>query len=154
MEFTDAQLAAQPVGYWTGAVRAAVVQYINDRHAELELTQPHWWAMYHLGESGERLTRDGLLALMAKVRPYVDVATMEPAVDDLLARQLFGCDAEGRLELTPSGIELRTRVLVLLPEVRARIHDGISDEEYVSVVKVLRRMLANVGGDTGFAQTG
>jgi hypothetical protein len=82
----------------------------------------------------------------------VDISTLDPAVDGLLGSQHFGVDVAGRLGLTESGTTLRDRVLVLLPEVRARIHDGISEEEYVFVVKVLRRMLANIGGDTGFDQ--
>ncbi|MEU9013888.1 hypothetical protein AB0D12_29805 [Streptomyces sp. NPDC048479] len=154
MEFTDAQLAVQPVGYWTGAVRTAVVQYINDRLRELGLTQPHWWAIYQLGVSRRRLTRDELLTLISQQRPYVDVSTLEPAIDDLLGSQQFGVDEAGRLGLTEAGTTLRDRVLVLLPEVRARIHDGISEEDYVFVVKVLRRMLSNIGGDTGFDQAG
>jgi hypothetical protein len=31
--------------------------------------------------------------------------------------------------------------------VRARIHDGIGDADYVTTLKVLRRMIRNVGGD-------
>ncbi|WP_263105635.1 hypothetical protein [Kitasatospora sp. DSM 101779] len=154
MEFTDAQLAEQPVGYWTGAVRTAVVRYINARLGELGLTQPHWWAIYQLGESRRRLTRDELLTLVSQQRPYVDVSALEPAIDDLLGSQRFGLDGAGRLGLTEAGTDLRDQVLVLLPEVRARIHDGISEEDYVLVVKVLRRMLSNIGGDTGFDQAG
>ncbi|MEC4018594.1 hypothetical protein [Streptomyces sp. H27-D2] len=33
---------------------------------------------------------------------------------------------------------------------RARIHDGVSDEEYASAVKVLRRMITNVGSNAKF----
>ncbi|MFF1920177.1 hypothetical protein ACFVW8_06315 [Streptomyces sp. NPDC058221] len=153
MEFTDAQLAEQPVGYWTGAVRTAVVQYINDRLGELGMTQPHWWAVYQLGEN-RRLTREELLTLISQQRPYVDLSTLEPAIDDLLDSQQFGVDEAGRLSLTEAGITLRDRVLVLLPEVRARIHDGVSDEDYVFVVKTLRRMLSNIGGDASFDQAG
>ncbi|WP_030269253.1 hypothetical protein [Streptomyces sp. NRRL B-24484] len=154
MEFTDAQLAEQPVGYWTGAVRTAVVHYINDRLGELGLTQPHWWAIYQLGESGRRLTRGELLTLVSQQRPYVELSALEPAVDDLLGDRRFDVDEAGRLGLTEAGTALRDRVMVLLPEVRARIHDGVSDEDYVLVVKVLRRMLANIGGDTGFDRAG
>ncbi|MCX3062138.1 MarR family winged helix-turn-helix transcriptional regulator [Streptomyces beihaiensis] len=152
MEFTDAQLAQQPVGYWTGAVRAAVVQYINGRLGELGLTQPHWWSIYQLGESRSRLTRDELLERVSRQRPYVDVSTLGPAVDDLLGSEQLRVDEAGRLSLTETGTALRDRVLALLPEVRAQIHDGISEEDYVFVVKVLRRMLGNIGGDTGFDQ--
>ncbi len=91
---------------------------------------------------------------MSQQRPYVDVSTLEPAIDDLLGSQQFAADEAGRLGLTEAGTVLRDRVLVLLPEVRARIHDGISEEDYVFVVKVLRRMLGNIGGDTGFDQAG
>lgn len=35
----------------------------------------------------------------------------------------------------------------LVTELRAEVHKGISDEEYVAALKVLRTMIANVEGD-------
>ncbi len=36
-----------------------------------------------------------------------------------------------------------------MTELRAVVHEGISDEEYVTALKVLRTMIANVEGDAG-----
>ncbi|GAA0667519.1 hypothetical protein GCM10010193_18960 [Kitasatospora atroaurantiaca] len=150
MEFTDAELAVQPIGYWSGAANAAVIRYINDRMGELGVTQRHWWTLYQVGVSGTGLTREGLVTLMRRIRPYVDASALEPAVDELLGRELLSLDGEGRLRLTDPGAELRDRVMKLLPGIRAQIHDGVSDEDYVRVVKVLRRMIGNVGGNADF----
>lgn len=55
-------------------------------------------------------------------------------------------DAGQRLHLTDDGEAARVRVRALATEVRAVVHEGISDEEYVATLKVLRRMAANVEG--------
>ncbi|MEU5282623.1 hypothetical protein N7925_14690 [Streptomyces sp. CA-278952] len=41
----------------------------------------------------------------------------------------------------------RVRLRELATEVRAEVHKGISDEEYVAALQVLRKMIANVEGD-------
>jgi hypothetical protein len=94
MEFTDAELAAQPIGYWSGAANTAIIQHINDRMGELGVTQRHWWSLYQVGESDKGLTRQELLTLMRRIRPYVDASTMEPAIDDLLMISNVGGNAD------------------------------------------------------------
>ena len=39
------------------------------------------------------------------------------------------------------------RLSDLVTELRAVVHEGISDEEYVAALKVLRRMITNVEDD-------
>jgi hypothetical protein len=148
--YTDAELAAQPVGYWTRAANTTVVGYISSRLGELDVTQHHWWTLAHLGQSNKGLTREETIALIERIRPYVDHTKMAPAIDDLLAREMLAPDTEGRLQLTDAGVQLRDHVKALQINSRTHIHAGVDDEDYVTAVKVLRRMIGNVGGDADY----
>ncbi|MGW6935356.1 MarR family winged helix-turn-helix transcriptional regulator [Lentzea sp. NPDC054927] len=147
-DFTDAELAQQPIGYWTGAAKTAIAAFINGRMATLGMSQPHWWTLHRVGEHPKTL--DDLLAVMRRTRPYVDAASLVPAVEDLLASGHLD-RAGGTLHLTPAGDALRDQLRAQLGETLARVHEGVSTDDYVLVVKVLRRMIANAGGDPGFA---
>ncbi|MFC8623814.1 hypothetical protein [Streptomyces anulatus] len=70
-------------------------------------------------------------------------ATVTRHLRDAMART----DDGQRLHLTDTGEAARVRLRELATEVRAEAHQGISDEEYVAALKVLRRMVANIEAD-------
>ncbi|WP_327723640.1 MarR family winged helix-turn-helix transcriptional regulator [Streptomyces europaeiscabiei] len=151
MEFTDDELLAQPVGYWTLAAREVIEGHINSRLSELGVSQPHWWTLYRVGETEEGLSQDELVERMHYTRPYVDTATtVLPAVQDLLASGHLAITDNRRLQLTESGREKRKRLIEFLPKVLGEIHEGIDDKDYLTTLKVLRRMIHNVGGNADF----
>ena len=133
-------LAAQPIGYWSGAVHKAVVNRLRDAMAAVDVTQPQWWALTRVAAGGG-LTREEIAGQLSDVAdtPY-DVPR---AVDQLLHRGWLAPDGARRLHLTEAGRVAQDRVRLLVTEMRARIHEGIPDEEYVVALKVLRRMIAN-----------
>ncbi|MFF7247281.1 MarR family winged helix-turn-helix transcriptional regulator [Embleya sp. NPDC008237] len=146
---TDAELAGQPVGYWTGLAHREVIAYIRSRQAELGLTQPQFWLLRHL--STDDLSPDGeprsvadLTAAMSEyLLPGDDLAAESAA---LVARGWLAETPDHLLAATPEGEAARLRVKAIGPSVRAHIHDGISDADYATTVRVLRRMIANVAG--------
>ncbi|WP_405773450.1 MarR family winged helix-turn-helix transcriptional regulator [Streptomyces sp. NBC_01538] len=150
MEFTDDELLAQPVGYWTLAAREVIGGHINSRLGELGVRQPHWWSLYRLGETEEGLTQDELVERMHHTRPYVDTTTVLLAVQDLVASGHLAVTDDRRLQLTESGRQKRTRLIELLPKIIGEIHEGIDDKDYLTTLKVLQRMIRNVGGNTEF----
>jgi len=152
VEFTDDELIAQPVGYWTLAARQAVEGHINNRLGEhLGIRQPHWWTLYRVGETEEGLTRDELAERIHYTRPYVDPATtVLPAVQDLLDSGHLTLTDSGRLQLTGPGREMRGQLIELIPRVLGEIHEGVDDKDYATTVRVLRRMIRNVGGNADF----
>lgn len=54
--------------------------------------------------------------------------------------------ADRRLWITESGDRARADISAHAPAVRAAIHQGIDDADYVAALKVLHRMIRNVGG--------
>jgi DNA-binding MarR family transcriptional regulator len=139
---TDDMLAAQPVGYWSNIAGRAVIKHLRDAMARIDVTQPQWWTINRVGSDGA--TREEVVAQLASVADSPD--DISRVVDQLLHRGWLSIDAGSRLHLTDAGQAANARVAELVTGLRAEIHAGITDEEYVAALKVLRRMIHNVGG--------
>ncbi|MCD9902395.1 MarR family winged helix-turn-helix transcriptional regulator [Streptomyces sp. MT29] len=142
----DAGLARQPIGYWSWAAHEATVTHIRAALAEHGLTQPPWWVINQLIEAEE----DGRdrAELAAFLGGYLNTGAdgIEAAVDELLDRGLITQDDGARLRTTPEGRALRDRAFTRVMRAREEIHEGVTDEEFVAALKVLQRMIHNVGG--------
>ncbi|MYY84491.1 MULTISPECIES: MarR family winged helix-turn-helix transcriptional regulator [unclassified Streptomyces] len=143
---SDRDLVDQPVGYWSSAAGAAVVHHIRTMLAEMGLTQPQWWILNQLLQAPEGRPRDEVVAVL---KGYLEVGegalvhNIEALRDRGLVSEVPGT---GRITLTDEGRALRARVAERQKAVRAQIHKGITDEDYVRTLKVLQRMIHNVGG--------
>ncbi|MFK3731851.1 MarR family winged helix-turn-helix transcriptional regulator [Streptomyces sp. NPDC088090] len=144
---TDDMPATQPVGYWCGLTQAAVTRHLRDAMARIDVTQPQYWALNRVNGGPAAPGREEVAAQLAHLAdgPH-EIAR---AVDQLLHRAWLRTDDERRLHLTDTGEAARVRIRELATEVRAVVHEGIGDEEYVAALKVLRRMVANVEGHGG-----
>ncbi len=147
MQFShpDAELAGQPIGYWSWAAHKAAVGHIREALAEHGVSQPQWWVLAQLAGSEDGRTREELADLLS---PYLDVGRplMEAEMDGVVAAGWADQDGAERLRLTPEGAAFHAELAALQSSLRARIHTGIPDEEYVRTLKVLQRMIHNVGG--------
>jgi DNA-binding MarR family transcriptional regulator len=144
---TDDMLANQPVGYWCGLTHATVTRYLRDAMAKVDVTQPQYWVLNRVNGGPTAPSREEAVAQLTHLAdgPY-DIARV---IDQLLHREWLRIDDEQRLYLTDAGETARARLRDLATEVRAVVHQGISDEEYVAALKVLRKMVANVEGNPG-----
>ncbi|MEU7132720.1 MarR family winged helix-turn-helix transcriptional regulator [Streptomyces sp. NPDC046261] len=141
-----ASLAAQPIGYWSWVAHKAVIQHIRGAMARVDITQFQWWILNQAdAAAGTGLTRE---QIRDNLCPVLDVGadTIAQSTDSLLARGWLAADEEGFLHLTDAGREARARTKEVVTRVRGEIHDGITDEEYVTALRVLQRMIENVGG--------
>lgn len=146
MEFShpDTELAGQPIGYWSWAACKAVVGHTRATLARHGISQPQWWVLSQLTASEEGRTRKELTAVLGG---YLDVGSqLESEMDTVVARGWAAQDDAERLRATAEGVAFQDELAVLQRSLRARIHDGIADEEYVRALKVLQRMIHNVGG--------
>ncbi|GAA3984035.1 hypothetical protein GCM10022384_35800 [Streptomyces marokkonensis] len=146
---SDAGLAAQPAGYWTGVAYEAVISFVRARQAELGFTQPQFWLLRNLSENdispdGHGMTVPELQqAMNSYLRPEDD---LRAEAEVLLVRGWLTRDAEGRLWITASGEEARIGLQQHAPAIRDHIHRGIDDADYVTTLKVLQQMIRNTGG--------
>lgn len=145
---TDAELAGEPVGYWTKVAYEAVTGFIREGLAELGFTHPQYWILRHLSKDdisadGEGLTVSELeRAMSAYLRAEDDLAA-EAAV--LLERGWITRDDAGRLWITEAGDQARAGLKERIPAIRERIHEGVDDADYVTTLRVLRQMIRNTG---------
>ncbi|MEU6821571.1 MarR family winged helix-turn-helix transcriptional regulator [Streptomyces atriruber] len=142
---SDQDLVNQPIGYWSSAAGTAVVHHIRTMLAEMGLTQPQWWVLSQLVQAPEGRPRDEVVSVL---KGYLEVGegALVHNIDALRDRDLLTVDPAGRIALTDEGRALQARVAERQKAVRAQIHEGITDEDYVRTLKVLQRMIHNVGG--------
>jgi len=139
------QVAAQPIGYWSGATYRAVVGRLRAELALGQLTQPHWWTLNHVAGAPGRWNRADLAD---KLQPYDDLGIeLEDVFDDLIERGWLS-DSAGTLTLTAEGEEGLARARERNSGAHAETLSGISTEDYVTTINTLRRMSANLGGDS------
>ncbi|MEU1335350.1 MarR family winged helix-turn-helix transcriptional regulator [Streptomyces sp. NPDC005865] len=148
-QMSDAELAGQPAAYWTGVAYEALIAFTRAQQAEKGYTQPQFWLLRNLSANdispdGAGMTLPELRAAMASyIRPEDDLAA-EASV--LVERGWLTRDSEGRLWLTEEGERARVDLARNAPAIRAALHAGIDDADYVTTVKVLQRLIRNAGG--------
>ncbi|MEU3317272.1 MarR family winged helix-turn-helix transcriptional regulator [Streptomyces sp. NPDC006662] len=141
----DDMLTTQPVGYWSGLVHATVTRHLRDAMAKFDVTQPQYWVLNRVNGGPAAPSREEVVTSLTHLadEPH-EIARV---VDQLLYREWLRIDDGERLHLTDAGEAARARLRELASEARAVVHRGISDEEYVAALKVLRKMVANVEGE-------
>ncbi|MFB7941511.1 MarR family transcriptional regulator [Streptomyces sp. NPDC056049] len=143
-EYTPEQLAAQPIGAWAGRAARLMVGALREQLAVEDLTQPHWWTLNHVAAKPGAWSR---AALVERLVPWDDRGTdFEAVFDELIARGWMTEDA-GRMTLTEEGEAGAVRARQRNARVRERAHQGVADADFAITIDVLRRMVANLGGE-------
>ncbi|WP_156722392.1 MarR family winged helix-turn-helix transcriptional regulator [Streptomyces apocyni] len=141
----DTELAQQPIGYWAWAASDAVVTYIRAGLSRFGITQPQWWVMAQIANTEtDGRTREEATAVLQGYLAIGDA--LAPEIDSLLDQGLITLDADKRLHLTTDGADRYRQCAELQMSIRAKVHEGITDEEYVRTLKVLQRMIHNANG--------
>ncbi|MEV7550725.1 MarR family winged helix-turn-helix transcriptional regulator [Amycolatopsis sp. NPDC089917] len=146
---SDVELAGQPAAYWTGVAYEALIAYTRARQAEKGYTQPQFWLLRNLSANdispdGQGMTLAELgAAMVSYIRPEDDLAA---EAEVLLERGWLTRDTANRLWLTEEGEQARVDLARNAPAIRAVLHEGIDDADYVTTVKVLQRLIRNAGG--------
>lgn len=142
IDYRTDELSGQPIGYWSGAAYRTITAAIRASLARERLTQPHWWVLNQLLD-GPR-TR---AALTERLQPFADPGVeFGSVIDDLVARG-WAADDGTAIALTGAGAAGRQRAEDGTRALHVVIQDGITTEEYVAALNVLRRMIDNLGGD-------
>ena len=127
----------------------ALIAFTRARQAEHGFTQPQFWLLRNLSKNdlspdGHGMTIPELQRAMSSyLRPEDD---LEAEAEVLLEIGRLTRDSEGRLWITEAGDEARADFRRHAPAIRARIHQGIDDADYVTTLKVLQQMIRNTGG--------
>ncbi|MER7520802.1 MarR family winged helix-turn-helix transcriptional regulator [Streptomyces sp. NPDC126499] len=141
----DAELIRQPIGYWSWAAYDAVVSRTRAALAGIGTTQPQWWVLAQVARAESPRTREEVTRVLSGYL-RTGATTMEEEIDTTVARGWITEDGAGRLSLTPEGRAFFEKAAALQDELWAERHAGISDEEYLTTLKVLQRFIHNTGG--------
>ncbi|MEU3840079.1 MarR family transcriptional regulator [Streptomyces sp. NPDC028635] len=142
-QYAAAELAAQPIGAWTGEAYRRVVGALRAQLAVENLTQPHWWTLNHVAAEPGKWTRAALTARLAR---YEDLGIgFDDVYDDLVDRGWLTED--GGMRLTEAGEAGRLRARERNLSVHQRMHEGVAEADFVTAIDVLRRVVDNLGGD-------
>lgn len=147
MEFShsDEELVKQPIGYWSWAASKSVVAFIRAGLADVGLSQPQWWTLHQVAQSPAGRTREEITAVL---QGYLDVGqALAPEIDATLEQGLTVQDGSGRLHLTDEGAARYAQAAEIQQANRETVHEGITDAEYLTTLKVLQRMIHNSGGE-------
>lgn len=144
-EYPRDRLAAQPIGYWTGAANTIIVGGLRAALAEEALTQPHWWTLNHVAGAPGTWTRPELTRRLVEFD--TQATDFEAVYADLTARGWM-TESDAALTLTPSGEAALARATIRNRRVHDRMHEGIDTSEYIAALDVLRRMIDNLGGNS------
>ncbi|MEU6075407.1 MarR family winged helix-turn-helix transcriptional regulator [Micromonospora sp. NPDC047074] len=149
LQLSDVELAGQPAAYWTGVAYESLIAFTRARHAELGFTQPQFWLLRNLSRN-DLLPDDGGMTVPELRRAMSSYLRAEDDLDVeaevLLERGWLTRDEQGRLWITEAGEGARVSLRQHAPAIRARIHEGIDDADYVAALKVLRQLILNTGG--------
>ncbi|WP_062428257.1 hypothetical protein [Herbidospora daliensis] len=143
-EYAPEVLNAQPLGAWTGEAYRRVVGAIRAELAAEGLTQPHWWTINHAAGSPGRWTR---AELTERLSAWEDLGLDFDQIYDELIHWGWLTEDDGRLTLTDGGETGRRRAWERLGPVLEKTRAGIDPDDYVTTINVLRRVVANLGGD-------
>ncbi|MEV0633977.1 MarR family transcriptional regulator [Streptomyces sp. NPDC050619] len=144
--YSHEELAAQPIGWWSSETGRRMVAALRERLAAEDLTQPHWWTLNHVAGKPGTFTR---ATLSARLTAYDDQGIdFDGVYDDLVARGWMTEAAGTRtMTLTEAGEAGRLRARERNLRVHEQAHEGVDPADFVTTINVLRRMVANLGGD-------
>ncbi|MFO7303747.1 MAG: MarR family transcriptional regulator [Acidobacteriota bacterium] len=131
----------RPIGYWLKAADEAITACVDAVHRAEGITRRDWQVLNTIFEAG-RLSPDRILDTL---RMFLDRGGLDAVLDALRSRGWIHEEADGEVGLTETGRQAHARILARQQEVRQRLMQGISAEEYTTVLRVLKQIVANLG---------
>jgi DNA-binding MarR family transcriptional regulator len=131
--------ADKPIGWWLKHVDRLIESALDRTLAGEGIGRRHWQTLNAIAGGA-----DTLAALNSSLAPFRGTGPELRMVLDQLRAKGWVQEVAGHLTLTPAGAAARGRLVVAVRDSRARITEGVSDEEYRVTLAVLRRMARNL----------
>jgi DNA-binding MarR family transcriptional regulator len=136
-----------PIGYWLKQADNLLTEQINKAQATHAVSRFDWQVLNTLHEIGSA-NRERIFEI---VRTFVDAAGFDAIMSHLIERgwvelsRVAGSDLQ-EFQLTKEGQRQYEVIFTTQKEVRQRAVQGVSAEEYATVIRVLQRIVSNLGG--------
>ncbi|MEU6581098.1 hypothetical protein [Nocardia sp. NPDC046763] len=131
----------KPIGYWFKHIDETLEDNFATLLATEGLRRRHWQIMHTL--AGGALDAAGLDVALS---PFLNTQdpTAAPYVGTLLDRGWVVLDAVGTYALTPEGVGAHAKLLERIRIQRTAATEGLSDDDYRTLLDLLQRVSANV----------
>ena len=123
----------KPIGWWLKELDRLLEASFEQVLAADGLTRRQWQALN--AAAGPESVANALAPFLTG-----DPAELAAVTDPLAERGWLSGD-----QLTPAGVEALRELTTKVQAQRRRVIAGVSDEEYLATIGVLRRMAANLG---------
>ena len=136
----------RPIGFWLKLVDRLIDEQFARTLEEHGVTRRQWQLLNVLGRGPASVEQ-----LDAEVAPFLQAATDDSPAESSV-EHLTELIESAWVDATPTGYELTergrsslARLETVVAEQRTVITAGVSEDEYVSTVRVLERMAQNLG---------
>jgi DNA-binding MarR family transcriptional regulator len=133
-----------PIGYWLKQADNLLTEQINKAQAAHRVSRFEWQVLNVLEEIGNA-SRERIFETM---RAFVDARNLEEIITGLIARGWIERSkaSQAELQLSEEGRRQHEVIFATQKEIRQRAMQGISEEEYATAIRVLQRIVNNLGG--------
>jgi DNA-binding MarR family transcriptional regulator len=125
----------RPLGYWIKEIDRRIEADFGRLLVGEGLTRRHWQVLSTLAH-GPRTDLDAVLAPFAP--------TVRPEVEDLMARGWVTEPEPDSVALTVAGQAAHDRVAEQVRMFRAQVTEGLTEQEYATLVTLLERIAGNL----------
>lgn len=133
----------KPIGYWLKRADEVITEHVDLVLSDNGFTRFRWQVLNIVYQAGT-ITRGNVLETM---QAYSDARQLEEILDGFVEERWLvksGGGDDAQLTLTNAGKAQRENVFKLQREVRSRAMQGITEQEYATVIDVLVRMVSNL----------
>jgi hypothetical protein len=129
----------KPIGWWLKHVDGLIESSLDRVLAGEGIGRRHWQALNAIAGGAESTE-----AVDEALAPFRGSGPALRVVLDQLRSMHWTQEVEGRLTLTPTGSAARGRLIVAVRDSRARISEGVDEQDYRTTLAVLQRMARNL----------
>jgi DNA-binding MarR family transcriptional regulator len=131
-----------PLGYWLKRADNLITEQVNQVQAANGVTRTDWQVLNTLYEVGSA----DQAQLFTVMHTFVDAAQLEQILGELKSRGWVTAVENGVIiyQLSNAGQQQHSQILAAQQEVRQQVMQGISQEEFATVMRVLQQMVANL----------
>ena len=132
-----------PIGYWLKHTDEVITKHVNQVLSDNSFTRFRWQVLNILYEAGTATRSD----VFTTMKTFIDARQLDEILDGFVQEGWLVTDSDGdstTLVLTDAGKAEREAIFKMQSEVRRRALQGITEQEYTTVINVLQRMVKNL----------
>jgi DNA-binding MarR family transcriptional regulator len=142
---TQATKPERPIGYWLKQVDKLLTEQINKVQAAHSISRSEWQVLNIIYETGSASKE----RIFEPMQTFIDAPHLDEIITHLMERgwveQNRGYSPDAvEFQLTEEGRRNHGAILGVQREIRQRAMQGIREEEYATVIRVLQQMVNNL----------